>query len=73
MQLHELVGHSVCTRRAANGDCTKLRNVGVEKDVMYFIFKDSNKLIQEGLTPDNVNQRLQEQGKKLFDGLKTPS
>jgi hypothetical protein len=72
IQLHELVGHSVCKRRAANGDCTKLRNVGVEKDVMYFIFKDSNKLIQEDLTPDNVNQRLQEQGKKLFDGLKTP-
>ena len=40
---------------------------------MYFIFKDSNRLIQDGLTPDNVNQRLQEQGKRLFDGLKSPT
>lgn len=73
MQLHELVGHKVCTQRNANGDCTKLRNVGVEGGVMYFIFKDSNRLIQDGLTPDNVNQRLQEQGKRLFDGLKSPT
>lgn len=73
IQLHELVGHKVCTQRAANGDCSKLRNVGVERDVLYFIFKDSNKLIQEGLTPENVNQRLQEHGKRLFEGLKSPS
>jgi hypothetical protein len=72
IQLHELVDHKVCTQRAPNGDCTKLRNVGVEKDVMYFIFKDSNRLIQEGLTPENVNQRLQEHGKRLFEGLKSP-
>ena len=73
IQLHELVGHNVCTKRAPNGDCTKLRNIGVERDVMYFIFKDSNRLIQQGLTPDNVNDRLRENGKRLFEGLKSPS
>jgi hypothetical protein len=72
MQLHELVGHKVCTQRNAGGDCVKLKNVGLEGGIMYFIFKDSNKLIQQGLTPDNVNQRLLEHGKKLFDGLKAP-
>jgi hypothetical protein len=72
IQLHELVGHKVCTQRAPNGDCTKLRNVGIERDVMYFIFKDSNRLIQEGLTPQNVNERLQEHGKRLFEALKSP-
>jgi hypothetical protein len=49
----------------------KLKNVGLEGGIMYFIFRDSNKLIQQGLTPDNVNQRLQEEGKKLFDALKS--
>ena len=72
IQLHELVGHKVCTQRAPNGDCTKLRNVGVERDVLYFIFKDSNRLIQEGLTPQNINERLQEHGQRLFEGLKSP-
>ena len=71
MQLHELVGHKVCTQRNAAGDCVKLKNVGLEGGIMYFIFRDSNKLIQQGLTPDNVNQRLQEEGKKLFDALKS--
>lgn len=73
IQLHEMVGHKVCTQRNATGDCVKIKNVGIEGGVMYFIFRDSNKLIQDGLTPENVNQRLQEHGKKLFDGLKSPS
>jgi hypothetical protein len=73
IQLHELVGHKVCLERNSGGDCVKIKNVGVETGAMYFIFKDSNQLIQQGLTPANVNQRLQEQGKKLFDALKSPS
>ena len=71
IQLHELVGHTVCTQRNAAGDCTKLRNVGLEGGVMYFIFKGSHELIKDGLTPENVNQRLQQHGKRLFDGLKS--
>jgi hypothetical protein len=73
IQLHELVGHKVCTARDAAGDCVKIKNVGIEGGVMYFIFRDSNKLIQEGLTPENVNERLQGHGKKLFENLKSPN
>ena len=71
IQLHELLGHKVCTRRNPAGDCTKLKNVGLEGGVMYFIFKNSFKVIKDGLTPDNVNQRLQDEGRKLFDALKS--
>lgn len=58
IQLHELIGHAVCKQRAANGDCVKLKNAGIDKDVLYFIFPGTYQELLPGLTPDNINTRL---------------
>ncbi len=70
IQLHEALGHPVCTQRDSKGECTKLRDVGINKNVLYFIFPGSAKTISEGLTPENVNDRLATQGPRLLDALK---
>lgn len=66
IELHEQLGHKVCQTRNEQGDCTSLRNSGIEKEVLYFIFPGS---ICKGLTPENVNQRIQEEGEKRFKAL----
>lgn len=70
IQLHEALGHPVCRLRDSTGECTKLHDVGIEKNVLYFIFPGSAKNISEGLTPKNVNDRLTTEGPKLFNALK---
>ncbi len=69
IQLHEAVGHSVCTQRAANGDCTKLRDVGIEKDVLYFIFSGTHTELMDGLTPENINARIDTIGTRSWESL----
>jgi hypothetical protein len=69
MQLHELLGHSICKKRAENGDCLKLRDIGIERDVLYFIFPGTNKDIMPGLTPDNINTRIDEVGMRAWKQL----
>ena len=72
IQLHELLGHNVCKSRATNGDCVKLRDVGIDKGVLYFIFLDTRKLIYDGLTPENINARIQSVGEKSWSALQQP-
>jgi Fungal chitosanase of glycosyl hydrolase group 75 len=69
IQLHEELGHTVCVARDSAGECTKLKDVGISRDVLYFIFPGSKQRIIEGLTPDNVRQRLTTEGQKLFNAL----
>ena len=45
-------------------------NVGIEKDVLYFVFPRSK---IAGLTPANAKQRIAEEGERLFNALLTPS
>ena len=66
IQLHELLGHAVCKKRAKNGDCEKLANTGVEQDVLYFIFQGTHKTLLPGLTPENINDRIEAIGKKAW-------
>jgi hypothetical protein len=69
IQLHEALGHAVCVARNGEGECTKLKDVGISKDVLYFIFPGSHRSIVDGLTPDNVRQRIASEGQKLFNAL----
>jgi len=36
--LHEQLGHKVCIARDSKGECTRLHDVGLSQDVLYFIF-----------------------------------
>lgn len=69
IQLHESLGHQVCKQRAPNGDCTKLRNAGIERDVLYFIFPGTHNDIMPGLTPDNIGARIEAIGSKAWQQL----
>ena len=71
IELHERLAHKVCLQRNAASECTKLRDVGIERDVLYFIFKGSKARIIEGLRPENINERLSAEGPKLLDALRT--
>src|SRR5262245_8061541 len=69
IQLHEALGHAVCIARNGEGECTKLRDVGISRDVLYFIFPGSKRRIIDGLTADNVRQRITTEGQALFNTL----
>jgi hypothetical protein len=70
IELHERLGHKVCLARNAANECTKLRNAGLERDVLYFLFPGSGARIRQGLSPANVNERLTAEGAKLFEALR---
>ncbi|HEY0525957.1 MAG TPA: glycoside hydrolase family 75 protein [Stellaceae bacterium] len=70
IQLHERLGHKVCTARNVKGECTKLSDNSIERDVLYFVFPGSHKDITSGLTPANVDERIAATGQRLFDRLR---
>ena len=72
IRLHELLAHPVCKERAANGDCVRLRNAGIEGDVLYFIFPGTHKKLLPGLTPENINARLETIGSGAWKELVAP-
>ncbi|MDQ2976020.1 MAG: glycoside hydrolase family 75 protein [Acidobacteriota bacterium] len=67
IQLHEELGHRVCLARNGRQECTKLRNAGIAKDVLYFVFPRSR---IAGLTPVNARQRIAEEGERLFNKVR---
>lgn len=71
IQLHEKLGHRVCISRDAKGDCTKVKDVGIAGNVLYFVFPGSRNLIfapvdGKPLEPSNVNERIKIIGEKLW-------
>jgi hypothetical protein len=69
IQLHEALGHSVCKQRAPNGDCVRIRDVGIERDVLYFIFAGTHKALLPGLKPENINARILAIGENAWRNL----
>lgn len=70
IQLHEELGHKVCLARNEKGECTRLRELSIEKDVLYFVFPNSK---IRGLTPDNAKQSIAQEGERLFKSLRGES
>ena len=71
IQLHEILGHKGCKRRDENRVCQAAAGLSIERDVLYFVFPGSKSRIFDGLTPENINQRLETEGKKLWDSLRS--
>lgn len=72
IQLHESLAHTVCKKRNASGDCIKLGNSGIEKEVLYFIFPGTNQELLPGMTPENINSRIQTIGAQQWEKLTAP-
>jgi hypothetical protein len=76
IKMHEKLGHKVCLTRGPNGDCTKVRDVGIDGEVLYFIFPNSKRLLfspvgGQPLQPSNVNERIQKLGESLWKEFTT--
>jgi hypothetical protein len=71
IQLHEKLGHKGCKKRDKQGDCIVAGAISIERDVLYFIFPRSRGRIIDGLTPENITGRLNSEGEKLMDALKS--
>jgi Fungal chitosanase of glycosyl hydrolase group 75 len=69
MRLHEMLGHTVCKRRTSGGDCLQVRDVSIERNVLYFIFPHTRGKLWEGLTPANINDRVEAIGRTSWDAL----
>jgi hypothetical protein len=72
IQMHEMLGHRVCMQRDDGGNCVRLRNRSIEKDVLYFVFPGTHQALLDGLTPDNVNSRIEKIGAAAWDSLTRP-
>lgn len=67
IQLHEDLGHRVCTLRNNKGECTKIKNISIPKDVLFFVFPKSK---IDDLTPETARQRIAEKGEQLFKAFR---
>ncbi|MCP9841396.1 glycoside hydrolase family 75 protein [Synechococcus sp. J7-Johnson] len=71
IQLHEKLGHRVCLSRDNQGNCTKVKDVGIAGNVLYFIFPGTRQALfshvnNQPLQPSNINERLQVKGEQLW-------
>jgi hypothetical protein len=66
IDLHVRLGHNICK----NADCSDIHDLGIDNGVQYFIFPNSDIRKITGLTFENLNQHIEEQGNKLFHQLK---
>jgi hypothetical protein len=66
MKLHEQLGHSICTAYDDAHNCSAFTDNSIDPPVLYFIFPDSRKLIFDGLSAENINQRIATVGQQLW-------
>lgn len=66
MKLHEQLGHTFCTAYDEAHNCTTFSDASIEPPVLYFLFPDTRKLIIEGLTPENINERIATVGQQVW-------
>lgn len=66
MKLHVELGHMMCTAYDAEGNCSTFTDNSIDPPVLYFFFPDTKKLIYEGLTPGNINERINTAGQQVW-------
>jgi hypothetical protein len=71
IRLHEQLGHKACLVRDSHGVCTRVSNNSIEAGVLYFNFPGSRHQIVPGLTPGNINQRIETIGAELMKNLES--
>ena len=69
MKLHNELGHTMCTAYDAEGNCSAFTDSSIDPPVLYFLFPDTKKLIVEGLSPENINARIDTVGQQVWDAF----
>jgi hypothetical protein len=70
IKLHEDLGHKACTTRDEHGVCAAIHDVSIESGVLYFVFAGSRTQILPGLSPEDINDRVNTVGASLMQKLK---
>lgn len=79
LELHEKLGHDACRSRDDHGKCQEGSNSSIGSEVLFFIFPNSGKKLmslksptqlQDGVMPANLNAKVEELGRSLFQSLK---
>jgi hypothetical protein len=66
MKLHNELGHTMCTAYDAEGNCSTFTDNSIDPPVLYFFVPDTKKLIVDGLTPENIDERIAAVGQKVW-------
>ncbi len=68
MKLHANLGHNTCTAYEA-GNCQAFTDVSIDSPVLYFVFPNTWRLIADGLSPENINERIATAGRAAWNNL----
>lgn len=69
MKLHAQLGHTICTAYDAEGNCSTFTDLSIDPPVLYFLFPDTRKLIIDGLTAGNINERIATVGQQVWSAF----
>lgn len=69
MKLHMQFGRHLCTAYDVAGNCSAFTDTSIDPPVLYFFFPDTKKLIADGLTPENIDERINSVGQHVWDGF----
>ncbi len=69
MKLHAQLGHTICTAYDPDGNCSTFTDLSIDPPVLYFFFPDTRKLIYDGLTAGNINERIATAGQQIWNGF----
>jgi hypothetical protein len=69
MKLHMQFGRSICTAYDENHNCSSFTDTSIDPPVLYFLFPDTRKLIYDGLSPENINERIARVGQQVWNAF----
>ena len=67
MKLHANLGHNTCTTFDASGHCSEFTDISIDPPVLYFVFPNTRRLIYDGLSPENINDRIATAGREAWN------
>lgn len=71
MKLHMQFGRDLCTAYDAGHNCSTFTDTSIDPPVLYFFFPDTRKLIIDGLTASNIDERIATVGQQVWTAFLT--
>lgn len=69
MRLHAALGHNTCTAYDAGRNCSEFTDVSIDPPVLYFVFPNTRRLLYDGLSPENINERIATLGREVWNNF----
>lgn len=69
LKLHANLGHNTCTTYDEGRNCSAFTDVSIDPPVLYFVFPNTRRLIYDGLSPDNINERIASAGRDVWNAF----